>query len=71
LQEERLARERRAQKSINGDEKQQLRERRGIKTAVQQGRNERKAGSYSILYGEAVSDARTPLEGLFNSLVTV
>ncbi len=37
--------------------------------AVQQGRSERRGESYSLPYGEPLSDARTPLAGSANSLL--
>ena len=41
--------------------------RRLLKKASQQGRNERKPEAYSVGYVEGLSDARTRLEGFFNS----
>ncbi len=40
-----------------------------FKKAVQQGRSERKGESYSLPYGEPLSDARTPLTDFFNTLL--
>jgi hypothetical protein len=37
--------------------------------AVQQGRSERRGESYSLPYGEPLSDARTPVADFFNSLL--
>ena len=39
---------------------------RMFKKAVQQGRSERRGESYSGLYGESLSDARTKLADFFN-----
>ena len=43
--------------------------RRLFKKAVQQDRSERRGESYAVLYVEPLSDARTTLEGFFNSLL--
>ncbi len=40
-----------------------------VKKAVQQGRSERKAEAYSVLYVEGLSDARTKLADFFNILL--
>jgi hypothetical protein len=40
-----------------------------FKKAVQQGRSERKAEAYSLLYIETLSDTRTKLEDFFNILL--
>jgi hypothetical protein len=40
-----------------------------FKKPVQQGRSEREAEAYSPPYVEALSDARTKLEGFFNILL--
>jgi hypothetical protein len=37
--------------------------------AVQQGRSERRGESYSVPYGEPLSDARTPLADFFSILL--
>jgi len=37
-----------------------------MKKPVQQGRSEGKAESYSVSYVEALSDAKTPLEGFYS-----
>ena len=37
--------------------------------AVQQGRSERRDESYSVPYGEPLSDARTPLADFFSILL--
>ena len=42
---------------------------RMVKKAVQQGRSERKAEAYSVLYVEGLSDARTKLADFFNILL--
>jgi hypothetical protein len=39
------------------------------KKAVQQGRSERRGESYSALYGEPLSDERTPLADFFRILL--
>jgi len=39
-----------------------------LKKPAQQGRSERKAEAYSVLYVEALSEARTQLEGFYNIL---
>jgi hypothetical protein len=39
-----------------------------LEKPVQQGRSERKAEAYSVRYVEALSDARTLLEGFCNIL---
>ena len=39
-----------------------------LKNPAQQGRSERKAEAYPLGYVEALSDARTPLEGFCNIL---
>jgi hypothetical protein len=39
-----------------------------VKKLVQQGRSERKAEAYAGRYVEALSDARTTLEGFYNIL---
>jgi hypothetical protein len=43
--------------------------RRMRKKAVQQGRSERRGESYSLPYGERLSDARTPLADFFRILL--
>ena len=43
--------------------------RRMRKMAVQQGRSERRGESYSLPYGERLSDARTPLADFFRILL--
>ena len=43
--------------------------RRLFRKAVQQGRSERRGESYSVLYVEPLSDARTPLADFVNSLL--
>jgi|GEM_PF-5594033 len=40
-----------------------------VKKAVQQGRSKREAEAYAGGYGEASSDARTPLADVFNILL--
>jgi hypothetical protein len=40
-----------------------------FRKAVQQGRSERRGESYSVLYVEPLSDARTPLADFVNSLL--
>ena len=42
---------------------------RVFKKAVQQGRSERRGESYSVPYGEPLSDARTTLADFFNTLL--
>ena len=42
-----------------------------IKKAVQRGRSERRGDSYSLLYVEPLSDARTKLADFFNILLVV
>ena len=42
-----------------------------LKKAVQQGRSERRGESYSALYVEPLSDARTPLADFFSILLAV
>ncbi len=44
--------------------------RRLFRKTVQQGRSERRGESYSVPYGEPLSDARTPLADFLNSLLT-
>jgi hypothetical protein len=41
-----------------------------LKKTTQQGSSERKAEAYSVLYVEALSDARTTLEGFCSILIT-
>jgi hypothetical protein len=41
-----------------------------LEKSAQQGRSERKAEAYSVPYVEALSDARTTLEGFYNILIT-
>ena len=43
--------------------------RRLFRKAVQQGRGERRGDAYSVPYVEPLSDARTPLAALLNSLL--
>jgi hypothetical protein len=40
-----------------------------LKKAVQQGRSERRGESYSVRYGEPLSEARTPLADFFSILL--
>lgn len=40
-----------------------------FRKVVQQGRNERRGESYSVLYVESLSDERTPLAAFVNSLI--
>lgn len=42
-----------------------------LKKAVQQGRSERRGESYSFLYVEPLSDARTPLADFFSILLEI
>jgi len=42
--------------------------RRMLKKAVQQGPSERRGESYSVRYGEPLSEARTPLADFFSIL---
>jgi len=43
--------------------------RRLFRKAVQQGRSERRVESYSLQYGEPLSDARTPVAAFVDSLL--
>jgi len=40
-----------------------------LKKTVQQGRSERRGETYSVPYGEPLSDARTPLADFFSILL--
>jgi len=52
----------------HGDERARCGTQRMLKKPVQQGRSERKVEAYSFVYVEALSEARTPLEGFCNIL---
>jgi hypothetical protein len=41
-----------------------------VKKAVRQGRSERRGESYSVLYGDPLSDARTKPTDFFNILLS-
>jgi len=45
--------------------------RRLFRKALQQGRSERRGESYSLLYGEPLSETSTPLADFVNSLLTI